>query len=55
MTKSDADTVTRSRQIGYRAEDLTSYARSGYPLAHTATIEVEECLTFVNTLTRNDE
>ena len=55
VTKSDADTITRSRQIGYRAEDLTSYARSGYTLAHTATIEGEEYVTFVDTLTRNNE
>jgi hypothetical protein len=55
VTKSDADTVTRSRQIGYRAEDLISYAQAGYALAHTATIEGEEYVTFVDTLTRNDE
>jgi len=55
VIKSDADTVTRSRQIGYRAQDLGSYARLRYTLAHTATIEGEEYVTFVDTLTRNDE
>jgi hypothetical protein len=53
VTKTD-DPNTTTRQIGYRAQELADYARAGYTLAHTVTIEVPERLIFVDTLTRDD-
>lgn len=55
VTKSDDDTVAKNRQIGYRAEELADYAHRGYQLAHTATIDGPEYVTFVDTLTRSAE
>jgi hypothetical protein len=55
VVKSDADTVSRSRQIGYRAEALSEHARASYRLTHTATIEGEEFVTFVDTLVRDND
>ncbi|BDI24226.1 hypothetical protein [Herbiconiux sp. L3-i23] len=55
VSKGDADTVAKSRQIGYRAQELADYARAGYDLAHTATIDGPEYVTFVDTLTRTTD
>lgn len=55
VSKSDADSVTKSRQIGYRAEGLTDHARVGYRLTHTVAIEGEEYVTFVDTLVRDND
>jgi hypothetical protein len=52
VTKDDNETAARSRQLANRAEELASYARNGYTLAHTAAIEGTEFVTFVDTLTR---
>ncbi len=52
VTKSDDNPAGTSRQIGYRAQELADYARAGYALAHTATIEGPEYVTFIDTLTR---
>jgi hypothetical protein len=55
VMKSDADSMAKSRQIGYRAEALTDHARAGYRLTHTVAIEGEEYLTFVDTLWRHND
>jgi hypothetical protein len=55
VAKDDADTVALNRQIGYRAQELVDYVRVGYSLAHTATIDTPEFVTFVDTLTRDTE
>jgi hypothetical protein len=55
VMKSDADTMAKSRQIGYRAEALTDHARAGYRLTHTVAIEGEEYVTFVDTLVRDND
>jgi hypothetical protein len=47
--------VRTSRQIGYRAQELADYARAGYALAHTATIDGVDDVTFVDTLTRTTD
>ena len=47
------DTQARSGQLVARTEDLNSYINSGYMCAHTAVIASAECVTFVDTLTRN--
>ena len=52
VPKDDNEGAARSRQLAYRGEDLTSHARAGYVLAHTATIDGTEYVTFVDTLTR---
>ena len=52
VTKEDSEGMARSRQLANRSEDLTSYARAGYTLAHTAVIEGTDYVTFVDTLTR---
>jgi hypothetical protein len=52
VTRDDNETAARSRQLANRGEELASYARSGYTLAHTAAIETAEAVTFVDTLTR---
>lgn len=44
-----------SRQIGYLAQELADYARAGYALAHTATIDGVDDVTFVDTLTRTTD
>ncbi len=55
VAKSDDDVVSKSRQIGYQARELADYARAGYALAHTATIDGVDYVTFVDTLTRTTE
>lgn len=55
VIKSDADSVAKSRQIGYRAEALSGHARVGYRLTHTVAIEGEEYVTFVDTLVRDSD
>lgn len=55
VTKSDVDTVAKSRQIGYRAQELADYARAGYALARTATVDGSDYVTFVDTLTRTND
>ncbi|WP_104135125.1 hypothetical protein [Cryobacterium sp. Y62] len=52
VTKSDDDTWSRTRQLAKRGEDLHNHAQAGYTLAHTATIDSPEYVTFVDTLTR---
>jgi hypothetical protein len=55
VTKDDNDVPTRNRQLANRAEELTSYARAGYSLTHTATVEGAEFVTFVDTLTKDTD
>ncbi|MEV8241991.1 hypothetical protein AB0O90_17230 [Microbacterium testaceum] len=55
VAKDEADTMTINRQIGYRAQELAEHGRAGYALAHTATIDGPEFVTFVDTLTRDVE
>ncbi len=55
VSKSDADTISQNRQIGYRAEMLSDHARAGYRLTHTLTIESDEYVTFVDTLVRDTD
>ncbi len=55
VVKSDDDVVSKSRQIGYRAQEVADYARAGYALAHTATIDGADYVTFVDTLTRTTD
>ena len=55
VAKDDADTVTLNRQIGYRGQELADFARAGYALGHTATIDGPDFITFVDTLTRDVE
>lgn len=55
VTKRDADVSLQNRQIGYRAEELAEYARVGHVLAHTATIDGDEDVVFVDTLTRSTD
>jgi hypothetical protein len=55
VTKDDRDAAARNRQLANRGDELTSYARAGYSLAHTATIEGTEYVTFVDTLTRDND
>ena len=55
VTKSDADSMAKSRQIGHRAEALSNHARAGYRLTHTVAIESEEYVTFVDTLVRDND
>lgn len=55
VTKDDDEALARSRQLANRSEDLNSYGRNGYTLAHTAVIEGADFLTFVDTLTRPSE
>jgi hypothetical protein len=52
VTKDDNEIQARSRQLANRSEDLSSHARVGYVLTHTATIDTTEYVTFVDTLTR---
>ena len=47
------DITVQNRQIAYRAEELADYARVGYQLAHTATIDGDEHVVFIDTLTRS--
>ena len=42
------------RKLGERDSDLSTFARNGWELAHTATITGPEVVTFVDTLTRTD-
>lgn len=42
------------RKLGERDADLSTFARNGWELAHTATITGPEVVTFVDTLTRTD-
>jgi hypothetical protein len=53
VTKDDSEASVRNRQLTNRADELTSYARAGYNLAHTATVEGAEFVTFVDTLTKD--
>ncbi len=46
-----SDVVAQGRQISYRAQELDAYAQRGYSLAHTATVDGPEYVTFVDTLT----
>ena len=55
VTKDDNDTPARSRQLTNRADELTSYARAGYRLTHTDTVEGAEFVTFVDTLTKDTD
>jgi hypothetical protein len=55
VTKDDSDALARSRQLTNRADELTSYARAGYRLTHTATVEGAEFVTFVDTLTKDTD
>ncbi|TFC01509.1 hypothetical protein E3O42_10365 [Cryobacterium adonitolivorans] len=52
VTKSDDDTWSRTLQLAKRGEDLYAHAQASYTLAHTATIDSAEYVTFVDTLTR---
>ena len=52
VTKTDDDHRGRTRQLAQRSEDLENHARAGFSLAHTATIDTAEYVTFVDTLTR---
>jgi hypothetical protein len=51
----DYDARNRLRQIAEREAELQQYARAGYALAHTAVIETTSDVTFVDTLTKDDE
>ena len=55
VTRDDNESAARSRQLANRGEELTSYARHGYTLAHTAAIESAESVTFVDTVTRPND
>jgi hypothetical protein len=51
----DYDARNRLRQIAEREAELQQYARAGYFLVHTAVIETTSDVTFVDTLTKDDE
>jgi hypothetical protein len=53
VTKDDSEASVRNRQLTNRADELTSYARAGYNLTHTATVEGAEFVTFVDTPTKD--
>jgi hypothetical protein len=55
VTRDDNEAATRNCQLTGRADELASYARAGYNLTHTATIEGTDYVTFVDTLTRNND
>jgi hypothetical protein len=55
VTKDDSEASVRNRQLTNRADELTSYARAGYSLTHTATVEGAEFVTFVDTLTKDTD
>jgi hypothetical protein len=55
VTRDDSDAATRYRQLTARADELSSYARVGYSLTHTATIEGTDSVTFVDTLTKETD
>ena len=52
VTKDDNESWSLSGQLANRGEDLSSHARAGYVLTHTATIDGTKQVTFVDTLTR---
>ncbi|RLK46427.1 hypothetical protein [Microbacterium telephonicum] len=49
-----SDVVAQGRQVSYRAQELDYYAQRGYTLAHTATVDGPDHVTFVDTLTADD-
>ncbi len=49
------DRQYQGRKIAERTEDLQVHARTGWALAHTATIPGPEGVMFVDTLTRTTE
>lgn len=52
----DDDGAARMRQLVNRDDDLAAHARAGYRLHNTQTITGTDRVTFVDTLTRdNDE
>jgi hypothetical protein len=55
VTKDDNEAAVRNRQLTGRGDELASYARGGYSLTHTATIEGTDYVTFVDTLTRDND
>lgn len=55
VTRDDNEAATRNRQLTGRADELASYAGAGYTLTHTATVEGTDYVTFVDTLTRNND
>jgi hypothetical protein len=55
VTKDDNEAAARNRQLTSRAEELASYAGAGYSLTHTAVIEGADYVTFVDTLTRQND
>jgi hypothetical protein len=55
VTRDDNEAATRNRQLTGRADELASYARAGYSLTHTAVVEGAEFVTFVDTLTRQND
>ena len=55
VTKDDDQAQNRLRQLAERQQDLASYGRNGYSLTHTYVIEGVEYVTFVDTLTRDND
>ena len=51
----DGNKAARDRQLANRAGELASCARTGYSLTHTTVIEGPDYVTFVDTLTRNND
>jgi hypothetical protein len=55
VTRDNSEAAAHNRQLTGRTDDLTSYARAGYILTNTVFLEGAEFVTFVDTLTRQND